>query len=234
MALDTFGDFGLEVGSNYLCEGLRLTAGLIIVVQEVIIGLDKRVLILLLCIGVAIVTVAAWSIVPAKSDPTPQTSAPGCYFPLSKAQLAGDILVVCLTLYQSYAQRNGPLSAVSLWRIMIREGSTYIFYSNFDFPRHCLFRASLPMKRTDVPDDRCCSIICLLNLANILMLHIYISDSLSWLTSAVSVAMISRLMLNLHVAAAREIGVAASGMDANVELETIRFMQRSGTAFRGE
>ncbi|KAJ7213412.1 hypothetical protein GGX14DRAFT_445091 [Mycena pura] len=167
-------------------------------------SLDKRILILLLCAGVTIVTVGAWSVVPVELSPIMRTSAPGCYVPQSKAQglrmaaawtaeLAGDILVVCLTLYKSYAQRNGPLLAGSLWRIMIRE----------------------------------------VNLANILLFHIYTSNSLSWFTTAyapkVSVAMISRLMLNLHVAAAQQIG-----LDADLELETIRFTRRSGTAFRGE
>ncbi|KAJ7753454.1 hypothetical protein B0H16DRAFT_1544202, partial [Mycena metata] len=145
MALDTFGDFGLEV-----CAKLRVTTGLIIVTQELIIG--------------------------------SRTSASGCYVPQSKAELAGDILVIGLTLYRSYTQRrNGVSFAGSLWRIMIR----------------------------DVP------IICLVNMANILMFYIYTSNSLSWFTSAISVAMISRLMLNLHVAATREIE-----MDTDMELET--------------
>ncbi|KAJ7192830.1 hypothetical protein GGX14DRAFT_479576 [Mycena pura] len=164
MALDTFGDFALET-----CEKLRVTVGWIIVVQEVSIGctlflrvyalyrLDKRIMILLLCTGVAIVTVGAWSVVPVELSPIMRTSAPGCYFPQSKAQalrmaaawtaeLAGDILVVCLTLYQSYAQRNGPLSAVSLWRVIIREGIVYF------------------------------GIICLVNLANILVFHVRLGD----------------------------------------------------------
>jgi hypothetical protein len=40
----------------------------------------------------------------------------------------------------------------------------------------------------------------------------------------ISVAMISRLMLNLHVAATGEIG-----MDTDMELERVRFVRRSGT-----
>lgn len=40
----------------------------------------------------------------------------------------------------------------------------------------------------------------------------------------ISVAMLSRLMLNLHVAATGEFG-----MDADMELETVRFVRRSGT-----
>jgi hypothetical protein len=36
--------------------------------------------------------------------------------------------------------------------------------------------------------------------------------------------MLSRLMLNLHVAATGEFG-----MDADMELETVRFVRRSGT-----
>jgi len=170
--------------------------------------LDRRILILLLCTGVAIVALGAWSVVgPVGPSPIMRTSAPGCYVPQSKtqglrlaaawtAELAGDILVVCLTLYRAYTQRfDGPLFAGSLWRIMIREGIVYF------------------------------AIICLVNLANIFMFHfgdIYTSNSLSWLTTTVSVAMISRLMLNLHVAAAQEISLEACG-----ELETMRFMRRS-------
>ncbi|KAJ7729481.1 hypothetical protein B0H16DRAFT_1586864 [Mycena metata] len=196
MALDTFGDFGLET-----CAKLRVTTGLIIVTQELIIGctlflrvyalysLNRCIMYLLLCAGVVIVSVGAWSIVPVGLNPIVRTSAPGCYVPQSKAEdlrmaaawtgeLAGDILVIGLTLYRSYTQRrNGVSFAGSLWRIMIRDGVAYF------------------------------GIICLVNMANILMFYfgdIYTSNSLSWLTSAISVAMISRLMLNLHVAATRE------------------------------
>ncbi|KAJ7323273.1 hypothetical protein DFH08DRAFT_350245 [Mycena albidolilacea] len=216
MALDTFGDFGLEV-----CGKLRVTTGLVIVAQELIIGctlflrvyalysLNRRIMYLLLCAGVVIVSVGAWSIVPVGLSPIVRTSAPGCYVPQSKTQdlrmaaawtgeLAGDILVIGLTLYRSYTQRrNGVSFAGSLGRIMIRDGVVYF------------------------------GIICLVNMANILMFYfgdIYTSNSLSWFTTAISVAMISRLMLNLHVAATGEIG-----MVTDMEVETVRFLRRSGT-----
>ncbi|KAJ7836808.1 hypothetical protein B0H13DRAFT_2368541 [Mycena leptocephala] len=111
--------------------------------------------------------------------------------------LESDILVIGLTLCQlSYA--------------------TVLFISG----------ESNPVPLGGVPDN-VRSIICLVNMTNILMFYfgdIYTSNSLSWFKTAISVAMISRLMLNLHVAAAREIG-----MDTDMELETVRFVRRSGT-----
>ncbi|KAJ6622439.1 hypothetical protein B0H10DRAFT_904091 [Mycena sp. CBHHK59/15] len=51
------------------------------------------------------------------------------------------------------------------------------------------------------------AMICLANLANILIFYLgdaNTSGGLSWCTAAISVSMISRLMLNLHEAAAPE------------------------------
>ncbi|KAJ7176089.1 hypothetical protein C8R43DRAFT_974933 [Mycena crocata] len=221
MALDTFGDFNVTT-----CGTLRVVTGLIVVAQELIIGctlflrvyalygLNRRIMILLISAGVAIVSVGAWSIVPVGMSPVVKTRAPGCYLPQSKkqdlrmaaawtAELAGDVLVICLTLYRSYmSSRNGAAFSGSLWRIMIRDGVVYF------------------------------GIICLVNVANILMFFfgdIYTSNSLSWFTSAISVAMISRLMINLHVAAARQIGgTSTSGgtyTGTDTELETFRVVR---------
>ncbi|KAJ7815849.1 hypothetical protein B0H13DRAFT_2380816 [Mycena leptocephala] len=75
-------------------------------------------------------------------------------------------------------------------------------------------------------------IIGLVNVANILMFYlgdIYTSNSLTWFTSAILVAMISRLMLNLHVAAIQGIPGSAPGQ-TDIELETVRFAHRSVAA----
>ncbi|KAJ7120782.1 hypothetical protein C8R44DRAFT_877119 [Mycena epipterygia] len=217
MALDTFGDFGLEeliIGCTLF---LRVYA---------LYSLNRRIMYLLLCAGVVIVSVGAWSIVPVGLSPIVRTSAPGCYVPQSKTQdlrmagawtgeLAGDILVFGLTLYRSYTQRRNDYCH-PFQRLRSDCASQVLFISG-EFN---------PVRLGGVPDN-VRSIICLVNMANILMFYfgdIYTSNSLSWFTSAISVAMISRLMLNLHVAARQEIG-----MDTDMELETVRFVRRSGT-----
>ncbi|KAJ6464231.1 hypothetical protein DFH09DRAFT_1113127 [Mycena vulgaris] len=65
------------------------------------------------------------------------------------------------------------------------------------------------------------SIIGLVNTANISMFYIYTAKSLSWSTSAISVATMSRLVLNLHATAMQ--GTASTPDDAELELETFRF-----------
>ncbi|KAJ7807363.1 hypothetical protein B0H14DRAFT_2873438 [Mycena olivaceomarginata] len=101
MALDTFGDFGLEV-----CGKLRVTTGLVIVAQELIIGctlvlrvyalysLNRRIMYLLLCAGVVIVSVGAVSVVQhlASADLTEVRSrllCPAIESPVSKLYVNG-------------------------------------------------------------------------------------------------------------------------------------------------
>ncbi|KAJ7171022.1 hypothetical protein C8R46DRAFT_1087513 [Mycena filopes] len=215
MALDTFGDFG-----NETCGKLRIITGFIIVVQEFIIGcalflrvyamygLSKKILLLLVITGAIIVSLGAWSIVPVGMSPILASDAPGCYLPQLKAQsdrigaswtaeLAGDIMVFVLTLHRAYTQTvRGSSFTGMLWRILIRDGLVYF------------------------------GIICLVNTANICMFFfgdIYTANSLSWFTSAISVAMILRLMLNLHAAAAP---VSEQLASTDLELQTFRVARR--------
>ncbi|KAJ7437236.1 hypothetical protein B0H11DRAFT_2108245 [Mycena galericulata] len=107
------------------------------------------------------------------------------------SKLAGDLLVLGFTLYHGYTRSRSEIFRYgTLWRVLVRA----IYFG----------------------------IICLANLANILVFHIARGSSLSLsaFTSALSVAMICRLMLNLHEAGARQMGVFESTV---APMDTIRF-----------
>ncbi|KAJ6615183.1 hypothetical protein B0H10DRAFT_2220535 [Mycena sp. CBHHK59/15] len=126
-----------------------------------------------------------------------------------EAQLVCDILILSLTLRRAYTYHHTVgLESPSLLRTMFRDGAVYF------------------------------GMICLVNLANIVMLHamsvfpsslglrtpmdsqIITAGSLAWVACAISVTMISRLMLNLHDAANRQLETVTT---LSGELETIQF-----------
>ncbi|KAJ7478412.1 hypothetical protein FB451DRAFT_1396193 [Mycena latifolia] len=160
---------------------------------------DRRVMITLAAMAIAVVSLAAWFVVPRGPPPTYQTNLPGCHTPASRfqcarlplhrstlmpfaetsarlagaweAQLAGDVLLLVFTLYHGFTRsRNEIFRPGSLWHVLVRDGAMYF------------------------------GIICLANLANIP--HINTGSSLSSFAAALSVTMICRLLLNLHDAAA--------------------------------
>ncbi|KAJ7821899.1 hypothetical protein B0H14DRAFT_3146562 [Mycena olivaceomarginata] len=94
------------------------------------------------------------------------------------AQLAGDVIAISLILYRAYTHGQGTsVLRRSLWGVLIRDGIAYFL------------------------------MISLANIANLIVFYfgdIYTSTTLTWFTSAVSVTMILRLMINLHLAAAPE------------------------------
>ncbi|KAF8194316.1 hypothetical protein K438DRAFT_2017416 [Mycena galopus ATCC 62051] len=120
------------------------------------------------------------------------------------AILICDILVFSLTVRRAFIQRRtSPLYAGSLMQRMANDGSMYF------------------------------GIIGLANLANVLTFYlgdILISGFLSWFSTNLSVALLSRLMLNLHEAGATRIDTELNTAD----LESIRFtVLRTGTTVDG-
>ncbi|KAF8194322.1 hypothetical protein K438DRAFT_1968937 [Mycena galopus ATCC 62051] len=110
--------------------------------------------------------------------------------------LVCDILVFALTVRWAFIQRRtSPLYAGSLMQRMANDGSMYF------------------------------GIIGLANLANVLTFYlgdILLSGFLSWFTTNLSVALLSRLMLNLY-----EAGAARIDAELNIaDLESIRFTNR--------
>ncbi|KAJ7107323.1 hypothetical protein C8R44DRAFT_321098 [Mycena epipterygia] len=203
MACLMFIDFTPEVRcSKFLvAHGLRI----LIVLQEIAL-----ILTCLVIAGITTISVAAWSVIPDGPSPPVRTTLPGCPASQSRSQalrLAGaweaefacDVLVLGLTLYRAL-QKNVQGSATSgmLWRVMTRDAAMYF------------------------------SVICLVNLANLLIFYygdIYTTGCLAWFTAQLSVAMISRLMLNLHSAADPD---CDSTIDPTY-LGTLRFASRMPT-----
>jgi len=191
----TFGNFSIET-----CGKLDVTHGTLIIVQEFLVGctlvlrvlamcsFNRRVVFMLSLLALIVLVLGAWSVVPSGPAPTTDTNLPGCHSLISRAQsirlaaaweaqLAGDIILLTLTLCHGYnhSERGEMLRAGLLWRVLVRDGAMYF------------------------------GIICLANLANILMYYfgdMYTSSSISTFTVSLSVTMICRLMLNLHEAAA--------------------------------
>ncbi|KAJ6536458.1 hypothetical protein DFH09DRAFT_1401945 [Mycena vulgaris] len=150
---------------------------------------DKRVVFTgLTAAAVAIFALTTWFVIPRGPPPTYETSLPGCHTPVSRAQnirelhvfpprtLGGDIILLGLALYNGYIRsRSHILRTGSLWRVLVRDGTMYF------------------------------GLICLANLAHILMYYfgdINTSSSLTSFAVALSVTMICRIMLNLHDTAA--------------------------------
>ncbi|KAJ7510592.1 hypothetical protein B0H11DRAFT_1955372 [Mycena galericulata] len=209
-----FGTFDSET-----CYKVNATHAILIVVQQFLVActlilrvvamysFDKRVVLTLATAAIVIVAVAGWCVVPGTPHIPYEASLPGCETPVSKAQntrqsiaweaqLAGDLLVLGFTLYHGYTRTRSEIFRYgTLWRVLVRESAIYF------------------------------GIICLANLANILVFHLAAiargsSLSLSAFTSALSVAMICRLMLNLHEAGARQMGVFETTV---APMDTIRF-----------
>ncbi|KAJ7744762.1 hypothetical protein DFH07DRAFT_963607 [Mycena maculata] len=186
-----FGDFSAEVFFVGCTLALRVCA---------IYGFNRRVFVPLSIAAVITVTLGAWAVV--GPDSTLETSLPGCHIPISKtqairesspwslakvtysptgvaaaweAQLICDVIILGLTLRRALTyHRTVGLGSGSLLPIMVRDGAVYF------------------------------GMMCTVNLANIVMLHSgdpLTAGTLAWFASAISVTMVSRLMLNLHDAA---------------------------------
>ncbi|KAF8206695.1 hypothetical protein K438DRAFT_1816308 [Mycena galopus ATCC 62051] len=158
---------------------------------------NKRIVLFLVTISIIEFSVAAWSAIPVGPIPVYTGSLPGCHVPTPHGpamRLAGaweGLLVVDVMLLGLTLHRGYIRSReaeVSLWRVIVRDGAMYF------------------------------AIICLANLANILIYYLgdmYTAASLSAFTASISVTMICRLMLNLYEAAARPDG-------SNTMLDTVQ------------
>ncbi|KAJ7253119.1 hypothetical protein C8J57DRAFT_1348847, partial [Mycena rebaudengoi] len=123
-------------------------------------------------------------------------------YPESAKRIAGawlvefglDLLIFGLTLFRGLTQNCRASSRFSLTHCLVRDGALYFV------------------------------VILVSNLTNILMLLLgspLLAGSLSWMTSTISAAMVSRLMLNLHKVA-----------DAGIHHTTYTFDVDSGIRFR--
>ncbi|KAJ7603105.1 hypothetical protein B0H17DRAFT_1189875 [Mycena rosella] len=223
LAFMEFGDFKPETqplrDGTQICKHLKSAVGLLIVVQEFVIGctlilrvyamysFNKHILWLLVVAAAVTVGLGAWSVVPAGPTPIIPISLPGCQILHSTAQsirmaaaweaeLACNVLILGLTMYRAWQQtRDGLLPDGSLWTIMMRDGAMYF------------------------------AVICLVNLANILMFYlgdVNMNASLAWFTAMISVVMITRLTLNLRAVASVDI-VSDGDAPPHTALGTLRF-----------
>jgi len=164
---------------------------------------DKRAIFILASGEIIAIFFVTWSIVDSEPPRVYRTNPPGCYTTISNSRkirmagswegiLATDLLFLGLTLYRAYSRsRDGiVLPAGSLWRVLVRDGVMYY------------------------------ALICVANLANILVYYfgddIDISAGLYSFTVPLSVAMVCRLMLNLHKAASMTNDSACS-MSASIQ-----------------
>ncbi|KAJ7832048.1 hypothetical protein B0H14DRAFT_2803752 [Mycena olivaceomarginata] len=190
------------VFGNFTPEKLSLANEILMMSEEVVVGcmlalrvfalysFNKRVIATVIAAAIAGIVVAAWSIVSGVKDmnTTYVASVFGCqlsqgpiatyvdtiycYASAWEALLAWDILLVGFTLYRGYKYKK------SLG--MSHAGTLWLVL---------------------VRDGKILHIICLANLANILMYYLNIAGSVSHFTIALSVTMACRLMINLHAAA---------------------------------
>ncbi|KAJ7833416.1 hypothetical protein B0H14DRAFT_1165465 [Mycena olivaceomarginata] len=187
-----------------VCNRIHAVREFLLVVQQFTVGctmilrvyamynLDKRVLACLLVPALVTVGIGVWSVLPDNTNGPSHDiiiTFLGCHTPLSRthdhrlaaawgAELGCETIALCLTIYRSIKRVRVPrifsYSSVSLWEIMLRDGVMYF------------------------------SVVCLVNLANILMYYFgdfATAGSLGWPTASISVVMITRVMLHLHAAA---------------------------------
>ncbi|KAJ7921408.1 hypothetical protein B0H13DRAFT_2318526 [Mycena leptocephala] len=179
------------------CERLSAIQTAVLLIQQTFVeltlalrvfamyGFSGRVFASLAAAAVVTITLGAWSTVGFET--TMDIDLPGCHVATVnaqairmaaawEAQLVCDILILGLTLRRAYTYHlTIGLGSGSVLSVMVRDGAVYFGL-----------------------------MICLVNVANITMLYvgdILTAGSLAWFASAVSVTMISRLMLNLHDAA---------------------------------
>ncbi|KAJ7442011.1 hypothetical protein FB451DRAFT_1298098 [Mycena latifolia] len=165
------------------CWKLNAAHGVLLIVQELFVGctlimrvlamygFDKRVVFILVSAEMIQFGVGAWSLVPHRPPPPDDSPLPGCHTPNSRAQdmrtsesphrrasftqtilgmaiawesqLAGDLILLAFTLYSGYSRSRGAIFPPgSLWRVLVRDGTMYF------------------------------GIICIANLANIIMYYV--------------------------------------------------------------
>ncbi|KAJ7108244.1 hypothetical protein C8R44DRAFT_986800 [Mycena epipterygia] len=196
------------------CNTWNTVKTILLICQSVLIGsilglrvyamwnFSKRVLCFLFLIGSVTTIIAAWSL--AGEQWVLATNLPVCQDGVSKqramrmasaweAQFMCDVMIFGMTLLRSY--RQSIKVPGSILYLMVRDGGVYF------------------------------ATIAAVNLGNILMFHFgdpWMAGSLSWFTSTISTTLISRLMLNLHMAT--HIGILTN--DAAVSSGPVQFDSR--------
>ncbi|KAJ7903234.1 hypothetical protein B0H13DRAFT_2335190 [Mycena leptocephala] len=172
---------------------------------------DKRILTLLIISGLVTVAVGAWSIMPSGPSPTVQTTVPGCHIGESQTQLiprhgtAWEAELVC----------NMIILGLTVYRAFTQARAAITFADSL---WHVMMRVMY------------FGIICLANLANILMFNLggmITSSDLAGFTSTVSVVMISRLSSNLRAAASSP--TIGDGFTYPAQQDTLHFVQSTAT-----
>ncbi|KAJ7779404.1 hypothetical protein DFH07DRAFT_950466 [Mycena maculata] len=149
-------------------------------------GFNRRVFAALSVAAVITFSLGAWAVVGTAT--TLITTIPGCHIITLREQALRESIIIFSVAGAWEAQLSCDILIIGL---TLRRAYTY------NKAVGSASRGSL--LKTMVP-----RILCLVNLANILMIYygdIVTAGSLAWFASTISVTLISRLMLNLHVAA---------------------------------
>ncbi|KAJ6566239.1 hypothetical protein B0H19DRAFT_1257494 [Mycena capillaripes] len=197
-SIDADGDLGTQTSQPgtlrfaHEWEASQLAVGLTLIIRIYAMYYGgKRLLSFFILVSIVTVGYGGWSV----RGPTPavHTTLFGCHTPQSRtqairiaaaweAELVANTMVLGLTVYRAVKQTGTLAFTGSLWHVMLRDG---------EFPPLVQFTSG--------------GVICLANLANILMFYfgdMITSCDLSGLTSTISVVMITRVLLNLRAAAA--------------------------------
>ncbi|KAJ7626963.1 hypothetical protein FB45DRAFT_1059839 [Roridomyces roridus] len=175
-------------------------------------GFNRMILLGFLAATCTVVGISLWGLIEYGEHPDliEEPGLSGCHPAFSGAAalrpatiweiiLLFDCVVFVLTVRRAYQRHSLPLYSGSLVQRMVTDGSMYF------------------------------GIIVLSNLANVLSLYLgdlLLGGLMSWFTTNMSLALICRLMLNLHEAGAH--GVASEAPEATLDLHSIRFaMPRS-------
>ncbi|KAJ7473080.1 hypothetical protein B0H11DRAFT_2037235, partial [Mycena galericulata] len=187
-----FGDFTKKTS----CKILSTTESYLLVTQEILIGctlalrvcamygFNRRVFVSLGIAAVTTVALGIWSVIGPEVGL--ETTLPGCHVTTPRPELHGLNSVHTGVAVAWEAQLVYDIFILCL---TLRRAVTY--HRSVGLSSGSL----LPLMFRDG------KLICTVNLANIVMLYIITAGSLAWFASAISVTMISRLMLNLHDAA---------------------------------
>jgi len=164
-------------------------------------GFNRKVFASLAVAATITISLGAWAVM--GPEVTLTVNLPGCAVATShtqairmaaawEAQLFCDILILGLTLRRAYTYHLAVgLGSRSLLGRMVRDGAVYF------------------------------GMLCLVNLANIFMLYygdVVTAGSLAWVASAISVTMVSRLILNLHDATSGDVIVSTVGTGQQIGL----------------
>ncbi|KAJ7473084.1 hypothetical protein B0H11DRAFT_2037255 [Mycena galericulata] len=179
------------------CKILSTTQHIVVVTQEILVecslalrvcamyGFNRRVFVSL---GIAAATTLAlgiWSMI-GPEVVVLKTALPGCHVTTPRPELRG---LNSVHTGAAVAWEALLICDILILCLTLRRAVTY--HRSVGLSSGSLLPIMLTAYR----------VICAMNLANIIMYYIITAGSLAWFATAISVTMISRLMLNLHDAA---------------------------------